>query len=666
MSESKKKFSFTMPDTYVIIFGIIVVAWLSTFIVPVGQYTAQQVVFQGTLPETTQSPSSDALNIDAIAAGIMPVLNIATIEEARVRIQKVQALENSFVIKNISPSDAGTIRSLVKDNNGKEVKISADADTFSNRFSKSIEFSYKTDQSTDIEIFKNRVAAGLNDILELNSVERAVDKILFNTSVENSDEKYFFLVNGLNNSQLIKFEDFLKSNDNVEITSVSDYYADDTNGKKILKPLALFHYDINEYSSSGFLKFPFDGLKDMVSIVIFIIIIGGAFGIIIKTGAIETGILAVIKKIQGLKILVIPILFFVFSMGGAVFGMGEEAIAFAMIVVPLVIALGYDGIVGVMITYGATQVGFATSWQNPFSLLVAQGVAGIPIMSGWQMRVGMYVFFLLFSIFWVTLYALKIQKDPLKSLSYASDAYFREDLKHSENIHVKFGLSHALVLLSLVGGIVWIVLGVTGYGAGNGYYIAEIATVFFTIGLVAGIIGVIFKMNGMKVNDIASSFKDGVRDIISAAIIVGLAKGVILVLGGDKSYDMTVFNTMINGVSSVLQIFPRVMGAWLMYLFTAVFNFFITSGSAKAGLIIPVLSEIADTIQIPRQVACLSFQLGDGFTNMIVPTSGALMGSLAAARMEWTTWAKFQWKLQLIYFALGSIIVIGAVIFNFS
>jgi len=584
MSESKKKFSFTMPDTYVIIFGIIVVAWLSTFIVPVGQYTAQQVVFQGTLPETTQSPSSDALNIDAIAAGIMPVLNIATIEEARVRIQKVQALENSFVIKNISPSDAGTIRSLVKDNNGKEVKISADADTFSNRFTK------------------------------------------------DSDGNLL----------------------------------PDTNGKKILKPLALFHYDINEYSSSGFLKFPFDGLKDMVSIVIFIIIIGGAFGIIIKTGAIETGILAVIKKIQGLKILVIPILFFVFSMGGAVFGMGEEAIAFAMIVVPLVIALGYDGIVGVMITYGATQVGFATSWQNPFSLLVAQGVAGIPIMSGWQMRVGMYVFFLLFSIFWVTLYALKIQKDPLKSLSYASDAYFREDLKHSENIHVKFGLSHALVLLSLVGGIVWIVLGVTGYGAGNGYYIAEIATVFFTIGLVAGIIGVIFKMNGMKVNDIASSFKDGVRDIISAAIIVGLAKGVILVLGGDKSYDMTVFNTMINGVSSVLQIFPRVMGAWLMYLFTAVFNFFITSGSAKAGLIIPVLSVIADTIQIPRQVACLSFQLGDGFTNMIVPTSGALMGSLAAARMEWTTWAKFQWKLQLIYFALGSIIVIGAVIFNFS
>ncbi len=572
MSESKKKFKFTMPDTYVIIFGIIVIAWLSTFVVPVGQYSKKQVVFQ----EKSENP----INITGIAEGLMPIFGLDDVAEAEKLINRKGA---TLTIKGIDPSNERAVRSLARANNGEAVRGSADAESFVSKFSK-------------------------------------------------------------------------KDNSLVA----------DNNGKKLVKPLSIFNFDADSGSSSGFLKFPFDGLKDMVSIVIFIIIIGGAFGIIIKTGAIETGILAVIKKIQGFKILVIPILFLVFSLGGAVFGMGEEAIAFAMIVVPLVVALGYDGIVGVMITYGATQVGFATSWQNPFSLLVAQGVAGIPIMSGWQVRVGLYVFFLLFSIVWVTLYALKVQRDPLKSLSYASDAYFRNDIKHTESIHVKFGLSHALVLLSLVAGIVWIVWGVTGYGAGNGYYIAEIATVFFTVGLAAGVIGVIFKMNNMTVNDIASSFKDGVRDIISAAIIVGLAKGVILVLGGDQSADMTVFNTMINGVSSTLKMFPSVIGAWMMYLFTAIFNFFVTSGSAKAGLIVPVLSVIADQLQISRQIACLSFQLGDGFTNMIVPTSGALMGSLAAARMDWTTWAKFQWKLQLIYFGFGSLIVIGAVIFNFS
>ncbi|PYZ98354.1 hypothetical protein CR205_07095 [Alteribacter lacisalsi] len=418
---------------------------------------------------------------------------------------------------------------------------------------------------------------------------------------------------------------------------------------------------------AGFLNYVFEGLVSgdkwgsAVGVVAFIIIIGGAFGIIMKTRAIEEGIFSVIKRTKGRENLIIPIMFILFSLGGAVFGMGEEAIAFAMILIPLVIALGYDAITGIMITYVATQIGFATSWMNPFGVAIAQGVADVPVLSGAEFRIAMWAFFTLVGVTYTWIYASRIKKDPTRSVSYESDEYFREDFKQ-EDIKSRFGFGHALVVLTILAGVVWIVWGVVRHA----YYIPEIATQFFTIGLVAGIIGVIFKLNNMRINDIADGFKNGARDLLPAALIVGMAKGIVIVLGGDDPGEPSVLNTIMNTAGGSLEGLPVALSAWFMFVFQAVFNFFVVSGSGQAALTMPLLAPMADIAGVTRQVAVLAYQLGDGFTNMIVPTSAALMGVLGAARLDWGKWFKFIIKFQLLLFALGSAFVILAALIGLS
>lgn len=340
--------------------------------------------------------------------------------------------------------------------------------------------------------------------------------------------------------------------------------------------------------------------------------------------------------------------------------MGEEAIAFAMILVPLMVALGYDAITGVMITYVATQIGFATSWMNPFSVAIAQGVSGVPVMSGAPFRIGMWAVFTLIGIIYTWRYAAGIKKDPLKSVSYESDSYFRKEMKTGE-LKVRFTLGHGLVLLTIAAGIAWIVWGVVEHA----YYIPEIASQFFTIGLAAGLIAVFFKLNNMKVDDIAEGFIEGAKDLLPAALVVGMAKGIVIILGGDSPDAPSVLNTMLFGAGQVIGDFPAALSAWFMYLFQSVFNFFVVSGSGQAALTMPLMAPLADIAGVSRQVAVLAFQLGDGLTNIFVPTSAALLGALGAARLDWGTWAKFIIKFLLLLMGVSSLFVIGAVLIGF-
>lgn len=418
---------------------------------------------------------------------------------------------------------------------------------------------------------------------------------------------------------------------------------------------------------AGFLNYLFEGLVSgdkwgsAVGVVAFILIIGGAFGIIMRTRVIEEGLLSVIDKTKGREVLIIPVLFTLFSLGGAVFGMGEEAIAFAMILIPVVIALGYDAITGVMITYVATQIGFATSWMNPFGVAIAQGIAGVPVLSGFEFRFIMWAFFTVVGIVYTMIYASRIRKDPTRSLSYQTDAYFREGFDAKKEVKSFFGWGHVLVLLTIVAGIVWIIWGVVEHA----YYIPEIATQFFTMGLVAGLIGVGFKLNDMKVNDIAAGFTQGAKDLLPAALVVGMAKGIVIILGGDDPAGASVLNTILYHTGQWIGEFPEAVTAWMMLLFQSVFNFFVVSGSGQAALTMPLMAPLADIAGVTRQVAVLAYQLGDGFTNLIVPTSAALMGTLGAARMSWGTWFRFQIKFQLVLFLLASVFVIIAAFVGF-
>jgi len=418
----------------------------------------------------------------------------------------------------------------------------------------------------------------------------------------------------------------------------------------------------------GFFNYMFEGLVSgdkwgaAIGVFMLILVIGGSFGIVLRTGAIEAGIMATIKRTSGAELLMIPIIFFLFSLGGAVFGMGEEAIAFAMILVPLVIALGYDAVVGVMITYVATQIGFATSWMNPFSVAIAQGIAQVPVLSGAPFRMFMWIFFTVLGAAYTMWYGQRVKRDQTRSAVYDPDDPFRHEFQDLASLDISFGLGHKLVLASIAAAMVWVVWGVVWHA----YYIPEITTQFFVMGVAAGVIGVVFKLGDMRINDIASSFKQGARDILDAAIVVGMARGIVLILGGDDPTVPTVLNTILYGAGQVIDQVPAVVSAWLMFVFQAVFNFFVVSGTGQAALTMPLMAPLADIAGVTRQVAVLAFQLGDGFTNIIVPTSGSLIGTLAVARIEWARWARFILGFVAILFAGASIFVVVAVLIGYQ
>ncbi len=440
--------------------------------------------------------------------------------------------------------------------------------------------------------------------------------------------------------------------------------ATDENGQLIRNGIKFFE----PFGEVGFSNYIFEGLVSgdkwgsAVGVVAFILVIGGAFGIVMRTGAVEAGLLQMISRTQGQEWLLIPVLFFLFSLGGAVFGMGEEALAFAMILVPIIVGLGYDSVTAIFITYVATQIGFGTSWMNPFSVAIAQGVSELPVLSGAEFRMFMWFVFTLIGTVFTMLYARKVKRDPASSIAYESDAYFRNDMQEKKSAHTVFGTGHMLVLLTLVLGVIWVIWGVVK----DAYYLPEIATQFIIMGVVSGIIGVIFKLGDMTVNDIASSFRDGAKDLLGAALVVGMAKGIVLVLGGSDPAVPTVLNTILNSMASGMSAMPPMLSAWVMYIFQSCFNFFVVSGSGQAALTMPIMAPLADLVGVSRQVAVLAFQLGDGFTNLIVPTSGVLMGMLGIARLEWTKWAKFQIKFQALLFAVGSVFIFVAVMIGYS
>jgi uncharacterized ion transporter superfamily protein YfcC len=314
-----------------------------------------------------------------------------------------------------------------------------------------------------------------------------------------------------------------------------------------------------------------------------------------------------------------------------------------------------------MITYVATQIGFATSWMNPFSVAIAQGIAGVAIGSGNVFRILMWLVFTTVGVLFTLSYANKIKKDPKKSVSYDTDGYFRDDLKEKEDEHIPFGLGHGLVLMTLFLGMGWLIWGVNAHE----YYLPEIATIFFTIGIISGIIGVIFNLENMTVNDIAITFRRGANDLLGAAMVVGLSQGIILVLGGTGADIFTVLNTILNGMVNLLSGLPTILVAWIMFAFQSVFNFFVVSGSGQAALTMPLMAPLSQLLGVSKQVAVLAFQLGDGFTNCIVPTSAALMGTLGVARVDWTQWLKFQLKFQGMLIAGSTIVLIIAVLIGY-
>lgn len=403
--------------------------------------------------------------------------------------------------------------------------------------------------------------------------------------------------------------------------------------------------------STGLMNFAFDGMTSgdrmgsAVGVVAFILIVGGAFGVVMDTGAITACIMAVIRQLQRSQMLLIPLLFVIFSLSGAVYGMSEEAIAFCIVLLPLFNALGYNAATVVMVTYLSTQIGFATSWMNPFSVAIAQGIADVPLMSGAGLRMAIWCLFTAVGLAFTLHYANK-HRNPLPDKTEQLE-------QHSLNTQcTSFDI---IVLLCLLGVILWVIWGVVA----KGYYIPQIASQFFTLALLVGFISVLWRKRSL--NQISMAFQRGASELLPAAMIVGFAKGVVLLLGGDDPQQPSILNTVLHYAGLWLASLPDAISALLMYLFQSVMNFFVASGSGQAALTMPIMAPLADIAGISRQVAVLCFQLGDGLTNLVIPTSASLMGCLGVAKLSYGQWLALIWRFQLLLTLMASVVVLFAI-----
>ena len=386
-----------------------------------------------------------------------------------------------------------------------------------------------------------------------------------------------------------------------------------------------------------------------VGIMAFILLTGGSFGVVLATGAVNRGLGRMISGNTSDGRMLLASLFFVFSLGGAVFGMSEETIPFVIMLVPVMRRLGYDNVTTLLVTFIATQIGFATSWMNPFSVAVAQGIAQLPLLSGLPLRLVMWVVFTAYGIAFTLRYATQTRSADLSGEAAAA---------------VKIGelqWADILVLMALAGTIAWIIWGVV-FG---GYYLPEIATQFVMLGIGAGVIGCLFRLDGMHANKAMQAFRQGAMDLLPAALVVGFARGIVFLLGGDDPTQPSLLNTLLYYGGESLNGLPAWLAAWGMLCFQSVFNFFVPSGSGQAALTMPLMAPLSDLIGVTRQVAVLAFQLGDGLTNMLVPTSASLMGCLGAARLDWLQWLRAARGFLLGLLLLASTVVVLAAIFGY-
>lgn len=457
----------------------------------------------------------------------------------------------------------------------------------------------------------------------------------------------------------------------------------------------------------------FDGFAGKADIIVFILIIGGAFWIMNDSRAIDVGIQTFLKRVRrldkirffrglGVDNMIITLIMLIFSLFGATFGMSEETIAFIIIFVPLSISMGYDSIVGLCMCFVGAALGFAGALLNPFTIGIAQGLSNLPLFSGIEYRLFVWLVINVVGIGWVLRYAARIRKNPQASPVYESDSYWRKreavDLESMEyytplSAWITYGIIqagmlvfaiaeplstlrignseytfwfiplatalfavtsiislrksvHFFVLNMLLFTIIYLIIGVMGYG----WFVKEIATLFFVMGIFSGI-----AMN-VGANQITKLFIEGMKDILSAAVVVGLAGGILVILE-----DGRVIDSLLYHVASSMQDFGKLASVSMMYLIQTMINVVIPSGSAKAALTMPIMSQFSDLIGLSRQATVMAFQLGDGFTNMITPTSPVLIGVLGVAKIPYEKWLKWVLPFMAILVFLGWLLLIPTV-----
>ena len=424
---------------------------------------------------------------------------------------------------------------------------------------------------------------------------------------------------------------------------------DEVSKQSIIIPGTFKYIENNPIS---FLQIPvyiMKGLAKASDIVLLVIIVGGAFNIIIETGMFQSFAGRLTKVFSNKEVLIIPAFSTIFALACTTMGV-NTFIGFAPIAVIIARSIGYDAIVGVSMVALGGAIGFSTGTFNPFTTGVAQSIAGLPIFSGVGYRFICLVAFLIVTNIYIIWYAKKVKANPEASVVYEMEQENKK-VEVSEKQHDKIEGRHYLVLLIVIACFVLLV-----YGSQNWKWkLQENAAMFLWMGVLSGF------AYGFGPSRIAEEFTKGAKKLVYGALMIGMANGISLILADGKILDTTV--QYLGGLLVVLPSHAQAAGMFLMQL---LINGLITSGSGQAAATMPIMLPVADIIGMTKQTAVLAFNFGDGLSNYILPTSSALMGFIAMVGISYSNWMKFMWKLFLIWTVVGAVLVIVANSINYG
>lgn len=432
------------------------------------------------------------------------------------------------------------------------------------------------------------------------------------------------------------------------ILPAGQYERTEVDGRTIVNPES---FSFIESSPVGLLEMFSSihlGMVEGASIILFVFLFGGALGIMQKTGALNSFILVMSARFASKEKILIPLMILIFMSLGTLIGSAEDALVYIAIIVPMMIALGFDALTGVAIVIlGTLAAGFTAGITNPFNVGVAQTIAELPIYSGMGLRLALLAAFFILTVTYIYRYAVKIKKNP----ELGEYGKFSRSDKSELNHDFKMSKRHLFALLVLLGNFVMLVYGVIKLG----WYISEIGGLFLLSAIIMGII------NRLSSSDMANGFIAGAVDMVPGALIIGIAQAILVIITSGGLLD-----TILYYAASVLEHLPASLNAVGMFIVQLFINFIVPSGSGQAALTMPIMAPLADLVGVTRQTAVLAFQLGDGLSNMIFPTSGVLLAGLAVAGIPFTKWIKWVFPFFLMQVAISIIFLLIAQAINYG
>lgn len=391
------------------------------------------------------------------------------------------------------------------------------------------------------------------------------------------------------------------------------------------------------------LQAPTRGIQEAIEVVAFILIVGGSFQVITKTGAITSGMGRVVRRFKNKDILIIPIAMVLFALGGTSFGMAEETLPFFAIFMPIMMAMGFDSMTAFMVVFVGARTGYIASTINPFNVLIAQGILGIQGNPQLWLRMIAWVVLTAVAITWVVLYARRVKKNPESSFTFEDDIAKKVEFAADESaLDAEFTGRQKGVLAVFIAGMCLIIWGLVT----QGWYMNEISAVFLAMGLLAGVIA------GFSQDVIAQEFVAGIADFAFSAIVVGLARG-ILVIASDGMIIDTILNALATGLGGI----PAVLFTTLLYAVENLLAILVPSSSGLAALTAPIFGPLTELMGLNPEAAVWALSMGSATMSLICPTSAILVAGLGVCKIKLGQWWKTVWKFFLVVSLINIVFV---------